>query len=146
MARKVFILNGPILNALGKRTPGIQGNTSLKDIESACQSIAESRYFAGDFRQTNHESVLIDWLFEAGDCAMGVALNPGAHGRTSITLNDAMRAIQIPVVELHISNIHAREEFRHKPMISSTADGVTCGFGANTYNLALHALPEICDK
>ncbi len=146
MARKVFILNGPNLNALGKREPDVYGSKTLHDIETECLSITQARNMACDFRQTNHEGVLIDWLQEANECAMGVALNPGAYGHTSIGLYDAIRSMQIPVVELHLSNIHAREEFRHKSMISAAATGVICGFGANSYGLALHALLDICDK
>jgi len=89
------------------------------------------------------EDVLVDWIHEAGDKAIGVAINPGAYGHTSIALHDAIRAISIPVVEVHISNIHAREEFRHKSMIAPAAKGVICGFGPHSYILALHALKSI---
>lgn len=143
MAQTIFVLNGPNLNALGKREPGIYGGKTLKDIEADCTSAGESLGFIVDFRQSNHEGVLVDWMHEAGDTAAGVAINPGAYGHTSIALHDAIRAISVPVVEVHISNIHAREEFRHKSMIAPAAKGMICGFGPYSYILALHALKSI---
>ncbi|MFB2552254.1 type II 3-dehydroquinate dehydratase [Ensifer soli] len=136
----LFILNGPNLNALGKREPGIYGGQTLADIETLCRAEAEGLGFSVDFRQSNHEGVLVDWLHEAGDTAAGVAINPGAYGHTSIALHDAIRAIHVPVVELHLSNIHAREEFRHRSMIAPAVKGVICGFGAQSYLLAIRAL------
>ncbi|QND46849.1 type II 3-dehydroquinate dehydratase [Rhizobium lusitanum] len=143
MAQTIFVLNGPNLNALGKREPGIYGGKTLKDIEADCKSVGESLGFVIDFRQSNHEGVLVDWMHEACDTAAGVAINPGAYGHTSIALHDAIRAISVPVVEVHISNIHAREEFRHKSMIAPAAKGMICGFGPYSYILALHALKSI---
>ncbi len=143
MAQTIFVLNGPNLNALGKREPGIYGGKTLQDIEADCKSVGESLGFIIDFRQSNHEGVLVDWMHEAGDKAAGVAINPGAYGHTSIALHDAIRAISIPVVEVHISNIHAREEFRHKSMIAPAAKGMICGFGPHSYILALQALKSI---
>lgn len=136
----VFVLNGPNLNALGKREPGIYGGKTLKDIEADCIAAGRALGFDVDFRQTNHEGVLVDWLHEAGDKAVGVAINAGAYTHTSIALHDAIRAISIPVVEVHISNIHAREEFRHRSMIAPAAKGMICGFGPASYTLALSAL------
>lgn len=143
MTTTVYVLNGPNLNALGKREPGIYGGQTLKDIEALCQSTGASLGFTIEFRQTNHEGVLVDWLHEAGDKAIGVAINPGAYGHTSIAMHDAIRAIGIPVVELHLSNIHAREEFRHRTMIAPVVKGVICGFGPQSYVLALHALKSV---
>ena len=143
MTRPVFVLNGPNLNALGKREPGIYGGKTLSDIEQDCVAAGQELGFAIDFRQSNHEGVLIDWLHEAGDSAVGIAINPGAYGHTSIAMHDAIRAISVPVVELHISNIHAREEFRHKSMIAPAAKGMICGFGPYSYILALHALKNM---
>ncbi len=140
---KIFVLNGPNLNALGKREPGIYGGQSLADIEALCRAEAEKLGFAVDFRQSNHEGHLVDWIHEAGDTAVGVAINAGAYTHTSIALHDAIRAVQVPVVELHLSNVHAREEFRHKSMIAPAVKGVICGFGADSYTLALHALSSI---
>lgn len=143
MTQTIFVLNGPNLNTLGKREPGIYGGKTLKDIETDCRTAGQELGFDIDFRQSNHEGVLVDWLHEADDRAIGVAINPGAYGHTSIALHDAIRAISIPVVELHISNIHAREEFRHKSMIAPAAKGMICGFGPYSYILALNALKNI---
>ncbi|WP_429808875.1 type II 3-dehydroquinate dehydratase [Ensifer sp. B1-9] len=143
MPSTIFVLNGPNLNALGKREPGIYGGQTLADIEAMCKAEGDALGFAVDFRQSNHEGTLVDWLHEAGGVAAGVAINPAAYGHTSIALHDAIRAIGIPVVELHLSNIHAREEFRHKSMIAPAVKGVICGFGAQSYILALHALKNL---
>nr|WP_316653634.1 type II 3-dehydroquinate dehydratase [uncultured Gellertiella sp.] len=143
MAKSVYVLNGPNLNALGKREPGIYGGKTLADIEADCIACGRELGFDIIFRQTNHEGVLVDWLHEAGETAVGVALNPGAYGHTSIAMHDAIRAISVPVVELHLSNIHAREEFRHKTMIAPVAKGVICGFGPYSYILALNALANV---
>ena len=143
MALPLFVLNGPNLNALGKREPGIYGGQTLADIEVLCKAEGEKLGFAVDFRQSNHEGDLVDWIHEAGDVAAGIAINAGAYTHTSIALHDAIRAIKIPVVELHLSNVHAREEFRHKSMIAPAVKGVICGFGAHSYILALHALSSI---
>lgn len=143
MALPLFVLNGPNLNALGKREPGIYGGQTLADIEALCKAEGGKLGFAVDFRQSNHEGDLVDWIHEAGDVAAGIAINAGAYTHTSIALHDAIRAIKIPVVELHLSNVHAREEFRHKSMIAPAVKGVICGFGAQSYVLALHALSSI---
>lgn len=143
MALPLFVLNGPNLNALGKREPGIYGGQTLADIEVLCKAEGEKLGFAVDFRQSNHEGDLVDWIHEAGDVAAGIAINAGAYTHTSIALHDAIRAIKIPVVELHLSNVHAREEFRHKSMIAPAVKGVICGFGAQSYVLALHAFSSI---
>lgn len=143
MASSLFVLNGPNLNALGKREPGIYGGQTLADIEVLCRAEGEKLGFAVDFRQSNHEGDLVDWIHEAGDVAVGIAINAGAYTHTSIALHDAIRAIKIPAVELHLSNVHAREEFRHKSMIAPAVKGVICGFGAQSYVLALHALSSI---
>jgi 3-dehydroquinate dehydratase-2 len=143
MALPLFVLNGPNLNALGKREPGIYGGQTLADIEVLCKAEGEKLGFAVDFRQSNHEGDLVDWIHEAGDVAAGIAINAGAYTHTSLALHDAIRAIKIPVVELHLSNVHAREEFRHKSMIAPAVKGVICGFGVQSYILALHALSSI---
>ena len=143
MAETIYVLNGPNLNALVKREPGIYGGTTLADIEANCAAVGAELGFSVDFRQTNHEGVLVDWLHEAGEKAVGVAINAGAYTHTSIALHDAIRAIGVPVVEVHISNIHAREEFRHKSVIAPATKGMICGFGSHSYILALHALKNI---
>lgn len=143
MASTIFVLNGPNLNALGKREPGIYGGHTLADIEVLCRAEGERLGFAIDFRQSNHEGTLVDWIHEAGETAAGIAINAGAYTHTSIALHDAIRAIRIPVVELHLSNVHAREEFRHTSMIAPAVKGVICGFGEQSYILALNALKSI---
>lgn len=143
MSKSIYVLNGPNLNLLGRREPGIYGGQTLDDIKASCIAHGEKLGFSVDFRQTNHEGVLVDWLHEAGEKAAGVAINPGAYGHTSIALHDAIRGIGIPVIELHLSNIHAREEFRHKTMTSAVCKGVICGFGPVSYTLALDALAHV---
>jgi 3-dehydroquinate dehydratase II len=143
MSKLVLVLNGPNLNMLGKREPGIYGGKTLKDIEQDCREAGQSLGFEVDCRQSNHEGALVDWLHEADDRAIGVVINPGAYGHTSIALHDAIRAISVPVLEVHISNIHAREEFRHKSMIAPAAKGMVCGFGPYGYIMALNALKNI---
>lgn len=143
MSNIIIVINGPNLNMLGKREPDIYGGKTLKDIENDCLQAGADLGFAVEFRQSNHEGVLVDWLQEAGERAAGVVINPGAYSHTSIALHDAIRAISTPVVEVHISNIHAREEFRHKSMVSPAAKGMVCGFGPYGYIMALHALKNI---
>jgi 3-dehydroquinate dehydratase-2 len=143
MTQTIFVLNGPNLNMLGKREPGIYGGKTLQDIEADCRAAGKELGFEIDFRQSNHEGTLIDWFHEANDKAAGVAINAGAYTHTSIALHDAIKAISIPVIELHISNVHAREEFRHKSMIAPACKGVIAGFGPHSYILALQALKNL---
>ncbi|MDH4441088.1 MAG: type II 3-dehydroquinate dehydratase [Rhizobium sp.] len=144
MSKTIFVLNGPNLNMLGKREPGIYGGKTLADIEADCHKAGAELGLTVDFRQSNHEGMLVDWLHEAGEKAAGVAFNAGAYTHTSVALHDAIRAISpLPVIEVHISNVHAREEFRHKSMIAPAAKGVICGFGPHSYILALHALKTL---
>lgn len=141
MSKPIYVLNGPNLNALGKREPGIYGGKTLAAIADDCRATASSLGFEIDFRQTNHEGELVDWIHEAGDKAAGVVLNAGAYTHTSIAIHDAIRAnAPLKVVEVHLSNIHARETFRHKSLIAPVAAGMICGFGPLSYILALHAL------
>ena len=140
MSKKVFVLNGPNLNMLGRREPGIYGADTLATIEADCRAAGERLGFGIEFRQTNHDSVLVDWLHEADDGAQAVCINPGAYGHTSIALHDAIRGARAEVVEVHLSNTHAREEFRHHSYISPVAKGVILGFGARSYELALQSL------
>ncbi|MDZ5697668.1 type II 3-dehydroquinate dehydratase [Chelativorans sp. M5D2P16] len=143
MPNPIYVLNGPNLNLLGKREPGIYGGQSLADIEAGCKERAKELGLSVEFRQTNHEGLLIDWVQEAGEQSAGIVLNPGAYGHTSIALHDAIRAIApVPVIEVHLSNIHAREPFRHHSMVSSVVEGLICGFGPIGYMLALDALAQ----
>ncbi len=140
MAHKIMILNGPNLNLLGSRQPEVYGKTTLADIEAACKKRAELLDMNIDFYQSNLEGELVNWLHEAKANHDGVVLNAGAYTHTSIALMDAIASIELPVVEVHLSNIHAREEYRHKSFISKVAIGQICGFGGIGYELALEAL------
>lgn len=140
MAQTIFIINGPNLNLLGKREPGIYGVSSLDDIAAACQKEAELLGVEIEFRQSNHEGELVDWIHEAGERGADVLINSAAYTHTSVALHDAIRATQVTVVEVHLSNIYAREEFRHKSYISPVAKAVLCGFGAEGYLMGLRAL------
>lgn len=142
----VFILNGPNLNLLGAREPHIYGAAMLDDIRGATERHAAIAGKKIDFRQTNSEAVLVDWVQEAGRDAAGVIINPGAYTHTSIALHDALKAVSIPRIELHLSNVHAREAFRRKSYISPAVDGVICGLGPAGYLLALDALFRLIDK
>ncbi len=140
MAARVFLLNGPNLNLLGRREPAIYGADTLGDIEARCAARAGALGLALDFRQTNHEGVLVDWIQEAREGAEAVILNAGAYTHTSVAIHDALRAYDGLKVELHLSNPHAREPFRHISYVAKAADGVIAGFGALGYELALEAV------
>jgi len=143
MAIPVFVLNGPNLNLLGKREPGLYGTGTLADIEKACRARGKELGLVVDFRQTNIEGVLVDWIQEAADKAKGIVINPGAYTHTSVALHDAIRGTGLPVIEVHLSNIFAREPFRHHSYVSPVAKGVICGLGAKGYTLALEALQAL---
>lgn len=140
MKHNILILNGPNLNLLGIRQPEVYGPTTLKDIENLCTAKAAALDVSVTFTQSNHEGVLIDALHQARGVYGGVILNAGAYTHTSIALMDAVASIMVPVVELHLSNIHAREAFRHQSYIAPVAIGQICGFGAAGYPLAMEAL------
>ncbi len=143
MAKPIYILNGPNLNLLGQREPGIYGADSLDAIRDRCNPLGEELGFVIDFRQSNHEGELVDWIQQADGASSGVILNAGGYTHTSVALHDAVRAGSVPVIELHLSNIHAREDFRQKSYISPVASGVIFGFGANGYQLAIRAMASL---
>ena len=140
MARQILVLNGPNLNLLGTREPEVYGSATLDDIVEELRALAADR--DGELRhvQANVEGELVDALHDARGWADGVVFNPGAYTHTSIALRDAISAIELPVVETHLSNVHAREEFRHRSMLSAVCLGVVVGFGAGSYRLALDGL------
>jgi len=143
MPDTVFILNGPNLNLLGTREPDVYGARTLKDIEADCRAAATRLGLGVEFRQSNHEGALVDWIQEAGRTAKGLVINPGAYTHTSIALHDAIKGARIPAVEVHLSNIFAREAFRHHSYVSPVASGVICGLGPIGYVLALEALAKL---
>ncbi len=139
----VLIVNGPNLNLLGTRQPEVYGRETLADIESLCRAHGAALGLSVDFVQSNHEGVLIDHIHGArGRCA-GLIVNAGAYTHTSIALLDALLSVDLPVVEVHLSNIHRRDEFRHHSFIAKAARGMICGFGGHGYRLALDALVNI---
>jgi len=145
MAASVYLLNGPNLNLLGEREPEIYGSATLADIEAEAKAAARALGLQLEFRQSNHEGVLVDWVQEADDKAAGLIINPGAYTHTSVALFDALKAAAIPKIELHLSNIHAREEFRRRSLTAPAADGVIMGLGAAGYRLALDALNDLME-
>lgn len=136
----ILFLNGPNLNLLGSRQPEIYGRTNLADIEAAVRRRAKEKGVEVDFRQSNSEAELVSWVQDAKEKFDGIVLNAAAYTHTSIALRDALSAVMVPTVEIHLSNVHAREEFRHHSSIASVCIGVIAGFGANSYTLALDAL------
>ena len=143
MPQTVFILNGPNLNLLGTREPEIYGGRTLAEIEGECRKAATRLGLVVDFRQSNHEGELVDWIQEAGRSASGIVINPGALSHTSVALHDAVLAVGKPTIEVHLSNIFARERFRRHSYVSPVASGVICGLGPAGYVLALDALAAL---
>ena len=146
MASTIFVLNGPNLNLLGSREPQIYGSATLADVEKLVRAKAESFGWTVEFRQSNHEGELVDWIQEAAaKKAVGIVLNPAGYTTTSIALMDALLATELPVIEVHITNIHRREEFRQHSYVSKVAVGVIAGLGVHGYALALQAMAELLD-
>jgi 3-dehydroquinate dehydratase-2 len=139
-AATILVLNGPNLNLLGVREPQTYGSETLADIEESCLERAAALDLAVDFRQSNHEGQLIDWIQEARESADGIIINAGAYTHSSIAILDALRASELPIVEVHLSNIFSREPYRHHSYISAVAKGVICGVGGLGYVLALEAI------
>ncbi len=142
----IVILNGPNLNMLGLRQPDIYGSATLDDVEALCAEAAEALGLAIDFRQTNGEGELISWVQECRGRAQGIVINPAGYTHSSVALMDALLAVELPVIEVHISNIHRREEFRHHSFVSRAATGVICGLGVRGYALALTAMAGLLDQ
>lgn len=145
MSRIVYVLNGPNLNLLGKRQPQIYGHETLADVEAACHRLAAELRLELRFHQSNREYEIIEWIHEAREVAGGLAINPAAFTHTSVAILDALNACDFPVIEVHISNVHRREAFRHHSYVSLRADGVIAGCGTQGYELALRRLARLID-
>lgn len=146
MAKTIYVLNGPNLNLLGQRQPEIYGRTTLADVEKLCRTTAERLGLAIVFRQSNHEGDIVDWINEAhSEKAAGLIINPAGFTTTSIAILDALLVMAAPVIEVHISNFHKREEYRRHSYVSQAARAVICGFGVNGYALAITGLAAMLD-
>lgn len=143
MPKPIYVLNGPNLNLLGQRQPEIYGRETLEDVADACAALAEDLGLTIRFHQSNHEGALIDWIHQARDQGAGIVINPAALTHTSVAILDALNAFDGPVLEVHISNVHQREAFRHHSHVSTRADGVIAGFGTEGYLLALRRMATL---
>jgi 3-dehydroquinate dehydratase II len=146
MSRIVYVLNGPNLNLLGKRQPHIYGHETLADVEAECRRTAAELALEIVFHQSNREYEIIDWIHEARERAGGIVINPAAFTHTSVAILDALNACDIPIIEVHISNVHKREAFRHHSYVSTVASGVIAGFGTQGYPVALQRLARLIDN
>lgn len=143
---RILVLNGPNLNLLGTREPAIYGSATLSDLEAMCRTEAAALGVSLSFQQSNHEGALVDALHDARETQDGVILNAGAYTHTSVALRDAISSIELPVIELHLSNVHAREEFRHVSLIAPVCRAVIAGLGPQGYSLALRAMSQMLGK
>jgi 3-dehydroquinate dehydratase-2 len=141
--KPVFVLNGPNLNMLGLREPDVYGKETLASLEQRCQRRATELGLVISFRQSNVEGELVSWIQEARSAASGLILNAAAYTHTSVAIHDALKAAQLPIIEVHLTNIYKREPFRHHSYVSPVADGVLCGFGGRGYELAIDALHKM---
>ena len=146
MSGKVLVLNGPNLNLLGTREPDVYGAETLADIEAKCRARATALGLELEFRQTNTEGELVDWVQQARETSDLLIVNAGAYTHTSVALLDALKAVGLPVIEVHLSNIHQREEFRHHSYVSKAATGMICGFGGFGYEMALESAQRLLNK
>ena len=146
MSRTVLVLNGPNLNMLGLREPATYGHETLADVQALCQAAATEQGLELEFRQTNHEGEMIDWIHQARRRCAAIVINPGAWTHTSVAIRDALVSAELPVIEVHISNVHARESFRHHSFVSGVAVAVLCGFGTHGYRLALQHVGHLLNK
>jgi 3-dehydroquinate dehydratase-2 len=142
----VLILNGPNLNLLGVREPETYGRDTLADIEEACLEAAAALDLAVEFRQSNHEGQLVDWIQEAREDCDGIIINPGGYSHSSIAILDALRAAELPIIEVHISNLFRREAYRHHSYVSEAATGIICGLGSHGYVLAMEAMARLIQQ
>jgi len=145
-SRTVMVLNGPNLNLLGRRDPAVYGTATLADVEALCRAEGENLGLRVDCRQSNHEGLLIDWIHEAFGAGAAIVGNFGAYTHTSIAIMDALAVVTAPVVEVHISDIHAREEFRHRSYVGMVADAAVIGQGVGGYATALRRVVELWDR
>ena len=143
MTKPIYVLNGPNLNLLGLRQPEIYGHETLADVAAQLAALAEALQVQVHCAQSNHEGQLVDWIQEARQSAAGIIINPGAYSHTSVAILDALNAFDGPVLEVHISNIHKREAFRHHSFVSGRAEGVIAGFGTEGYSLALRRMVSL---
>jgi len=144
MANTIYVLNGPNLNLLGTRQPETYGHATLAEVEQLCRDAGKRFELAVEFRQSNHEGAIVDWIQEAArNKALGIVINPAGYTTTSVAILDAILAVKIPVIEVHISNIHARESFRQHSYVSRAARAVICGFGIEGYALAIVGLATL---
>ena len=146
MMKKIIILNGPNLNLLGEREKEKYGNVSLKDIEKICIKFASDNDISLSFFQSNIEGELVDEIQKAREGQKGLIINAGGYTHTSVAIHDALKVLKIPIIELHITNIYNREEFRHKSLISNLASGIICGFGTDGYIMSLKAIKNLIKK
>ena len=146
MPVKILLVNGPNLNTLGSREPDIYGHETLADIEAKCKKAAKTSGLALDSFQSNHEGELVDRIQQAGKTHRGLIINAGAYTHTSIAIMDALLALSIPVIEVHMSNIFRRESFRHESYVSKAAQGIICGFGSESYLLAIEAMAKLASR
>jgi 3-dehydroquinate dehydratase-2 len=143
MSKPVLILNGPNLNLLGTREPHIYGSATLADVEKMCQARAKQRGLAISFRQSNSEAQIVEWIHEAINSADGIIINPAAYTHTSVAILDALNMVKAPIIELHISNPHKREPFRHHSYVTFAATALICGLGVNGYPIAVEAMADL---
>ena len=146
MSHLVFVLNGPNLNLLGKRQPHIYGHETLADVERDCRTAATELGLEIRFHQSNREYEIIDWIHEAREVASGIVINPAAFTHTSVAILDALNTFDHPIIEVHISNVHKREAFRHHSYVSTVASGVIAGFGTQGYTLALQRIARLIES
>ena len=146
MSKTIYVLHGPNLNLLGTREPEIYGRETLEDVADACSALAEELGLSIRFHQSNHEGALVDWIHQARNEGSGIIINPAAYTHTSVAILDALNAFEGPVLEVHISNVHRREAFRHHSYVSLRAEGVIAGFGTEGYQLALRRMKTLVGK